>query len=124
MKCKLLHESAGRMRVHAFQKNGRMTLREADILEYYLRNIGGVKNVKVFDRTCDIIIEYVCERDLIISALSHFSYSDERNISLVPEHAGRELNRQYEDKLTGAVIRRILGKLFLPASVRAVYCVR
>lgn len=123
MRCKLLHESAGRMRVHAFQKNGRMTLREADILEYYLRNIGGVKNVKVFDRTCDIIIEYVCERDLIISALSHFSYSDERNISLVPEHTGRELNRQYEDKLTGAVIRRILGKLFLPASVRAVYCI-
>ena len=38
MKCKILHESAGRMRVHLNCR--RMTLHQADVLEYYLRNDG------------------------------------------------------------------------------------
>ena len=40
MKCTILHESAGRLRIRAAQ--GRMTLRQADILEAYLRNVRGV----------------------------------------------------------------------------------
>ena len=36
MKCKILHESRGRIRVHLMCK--RMTLHDADILEYYMRN--------------------------------------------------------------------------------------
>ena len=37
MKCKILHESAGRMRVHLNCR--RMTLHQADVLEYYLRDM-------------------------------------------------------------------------------------
>ena len=64
MKCKILHESHGRMRVHLFVK--RMTLDEADILEYHLRAIDGVTNVKVFDRTQDVIIQYQSDRATVI----------------------------------------------------------
>ena len=44
------------MRVHLVC--GRMTLKEADVLEYYLRAVDGVKEVKVYDRTQDAVIVY------------------------------------------------------------------
>lgn len=116
MKCKILHESAGRLRIHAMQNQ--MTLKQADILEYYLRNIEGVTDVKVFDRTCDAIIRYNCTRSQVLDALSSFSYTDEKNIALVPEHTGRVLNRQYEEKLVSAVVWRAVGRLFLPTPIR------
>ena len=56
MKCKILHESAGRIRVHLNCR--RMTLHQADVLEYYLRNVDGVREVSVFDRTQDAVIVY------------------------------------------------------------------
>ena len=47
MKCTILHESGGRIRVHLACRA--MSLREADVLEYYLRAVPGVVDVKVFD---------------------------------------------------------------------------
>ena len=42
MKCKIMHESEGRLRIRA--EKGRMTLREADILEYYMKAVPGVND--------------------------------------------------------------------------------
>lgn len=56
MKCKILHESRGRLRVRLLC--GRMSLNEADILEYDLRAVEGVESVKVYDRTQDAVIIY------------------------------------------------------------------
>lgn len=114
MKCTILNESIGRLRVHIEQR--RMTLHQADILEYYLRDIDGVIDVKVYDRTGDAVILYNTSRAVIVAALSSFSY--ENSNVIVPEHTGRELNRQYEDRLVGTVIGRIVNKLFLPAPIR------
>ena len=58
MKCKVLHESAGRLRVHIVQP--RMTLRQADLLEYYMKKVDGVVDVKVYDRTGDAVISGPC----------------------------------------------------------------
>ena len=116
MKCKILHESKGRMRVRFCIK--RMTLKQADIAEYALSAVTGVKRVQVFDRTCDIVIAYTCDRAEIIRTLSRFSFTDERNIALVPEHTGRELNRYYENKLAGVVIKRFVNKLIIPQPIR------
>ena len=80
MKCKILHESRGRMRVHALQP--RMTVEQADILEYYLKAQEGVIYAKVNDRTADAIISYEGTREGIVLALSRFSY--EENVALVP----------------------------------------
>ncbi|MCR5707367.1 MAG: heavy metal translocating P-type ATPase [Ruminococcus sp.] len=121
MKCKILHESKGRIRVRFCIK--RMTLKQADIAEYSLYAVSGVKRVQVFDRTCDAVITYSCPRAEIISALSHFSFTDEKNISLVPEHTGRELNRCYEDKLAGLVLKRIVNKVIVPKPIRQVIAV-
>ena len=46
MRCRILHTSAGRLRVHLACEH--MTLHEADVLEYYLHNVSGVKDVKVY----------------------------------------------------------------------------
>ncbi len=114
MKCKILHESAGRMRIHAEQR--RMSFQQADILEAYLRQVEGVTEVKVYDRTCDAVIYYRCERTGIIAALAAFSY--EASLALAPEHGAREMTHEYQDKLFFAVFRRGISKLFFPIPLR------
>ena len=114
MKCKILHESAGRLRIHAEQ--GRMTLRQADIQEAYLRRVNGVTEVAVYDRTCDAVIHFHGAREAVVSALAAFSY--EASAALAPEHSSRELNREYQDKLVFAVGQRMFNKLFLPLPLR------
>ena len=64
MKCQILHESRGRMRVHLACAH--MTLHQADVLEYYLKNIAGVLDVKVFDRTCDAVVSFQENRTAVL----------------------------------------------------------
>ena len=117
MKCQILHQSAGRLRVHLDRT--RMTLREADILEYYLKSIDGVTDAAVYDRTCDAVIVYRTERAAVVRALAAFSFEKAESLGLVPEHTTRALNREFEDKLVSTVMRRMASKLFLPMPVRA-----
>ena len=112
MKCKILHESAGRMRVHLNCR--RMTMHQADVLEYYLRDIDGVREVSVFDRTQDAVITYRADRAALIRALAAFSFDKAEAMDLVPDHTSRALNREFEDKLSWTVIRRVISKLFFP----------
>ena len=113
MKCTILHESRGRLRVHLSCR--RMSLREADVLEYYLRALPGVEDVKVYDRTQDAVICYRAERAGLIAALSAFSFAKAEDMELVPEHTARALNREFEDKLAMTVMCRVFNRLFLPA---------
>ncbi len=113
MKFTIMHESRGRMRVHLHGAG--MSLHQADILEYYLKDLPYVSEVKVFDRTQDAIIRYREEREALIRALAVFSYAKAEARGLVPEHTPRALNREFEDKIAIAVLRRIGSKLFLPA---------
>ena len=115
MKCKIIHESRGRLRVHL--ECARMSLDEADVLEYYMRSVDGVDEVKVYDRTRDAVICYRAERAAVINALAAFSFPAAETMQLVPEHTTRELNREFEDKLAMAVLRRTASKLFLPVPV-------
>ena len=121
MKCSILHESSGRMRVHLHC--GRMSLHQADVLEYYLRNEKGVLDVTVFDRTQDAVICYGKDRGAVVSALARFSFARAEEMKLVPEHTSRALNREFEEKLTGTVCRRVFSKLFLPMPVTAAIAV-
>ena len=117
MKCTILHESRGRMRVHLHC--GRMSLHQADVLEYYLKNEAGVLDVAVYDRTQDAVICYEAQRGAVIAALARFSFARGEKMDLVPEHTSRELNREFEEKLTMTVCRRVFYKLFLPMPVAA-----
>lgn len=118
MKCRILSEIDGRMRVRLFMP--RMSLKQADIVEEYLGAVAGVKSVKVFDRNCDVVVEY-SDRTAVVSALAGFSF--ETCGITEPKPTGRELNREYQDKLAGVVLRRVLKQAFLPVPWRAAICV-
>ena len=117
MKCRILHESAGRMRVH--MSAYRMSPHQADLLEYYLRDLAFIRDVKVYDRTGDAVIlfEKGC-RDRVCGALSRFDYETEEERALVPDHTGREVGKVYEEKLVAAVLGRGFRQLFFPAPLR------
>ena len=114
MKCKILHESSGRIRVH-IQKN-RMSFEEADKLEYYLLSFSGVSKAKVYERTCDAAIFYSGNRKDIIKALSAFSF--ETTAVDVPDGSSRALRTEYEEKIVSLVVRYFASKMFLPARIR------
>ena len=115
MKCKILHETRGRLRVHLLC--GRMSLHEADVLEYELLAVEGVSSAKVFDRTQDAVIVYESSRQAVIHALAAFSFAAAEANGRVPERTPRALNREFEDKLAMTVMRRVFSQLFLPAPV-------
>ena len=110
------------MRVRMIQR--RMTVAQADKLSYYLQAQEGVDKVTVSERTMDVTILYKEKegvRQSVIRALSEFDY--ERTEVDVPEHTGRELNRQYEDRLFFMVVRRAVRMMILPFPVRRLLCI-
>lgn len=118
MKCTVLHESSGRLRIRCVP--GGMTMEQADLLTGALSSLRGVRAVKVYDRTGDAVITYTTGREDVLRALAGFSFSAAEAAGVAPAHSARALNRAYEEKLVGQVARRALSKLFLPAPVRAV----
>ena len=121
MKCTILHESVGRQRVHMHCAG--MSLHQADVLEYYLRGVDGVREVRVYDRTQDAVVLYGGQRQSVIAALAAFSFSEAEAMDLVPEHTARALNREFEDKLAVTVMRRCISKLFLPVPITSALAV-
>lgn len=121
MKCLVLHESQGRLRVHLCIN--RMSLHSADVLEYYLRGVAGVIDVKVYDRTCDAVVAYGGARADVIKAFAAFSPEKAEMQVTIPEHTARALNREFEDKLVSAVLKRFSSKLFLPLPLRSAIAV-
>ena len=119
MKFVIKHEIRGRIRFHLFQK--RMTVRQADMLQYYLTALPGVKSAKVYELTADAAVVYEGDREAIIRAVRHFSYENEGTAGLVPANSGRALNGEYKSRLVGKILLRAFTKLFLPAGIRAAY---
>ena len=118
MKCRILSETEGRMRVRFLTP--RMSLKQADIVEEYFGALPCVKKVSAYDRNCDVVFEH-SDRAALIGELARFSY--EGCGITEPRPTGRELNREYQDKLAGLIMRRALKKAFLPAPWRAALCV-
>ncbi len=119
MKFRIEHEIKGRMRIHLFQK--KMSLDEADGLQYYLTGLSGVTSVKVYERSCDAAIRYTGDRRELIDAIRMFQYDKVEIPESYIENSGREVNRQYWDKIVNHVVLYSARKLFLPYSVRAVF---
>ena len=121
MKCTIQHDLPGRLRVHLCC--GRMTLSQADVLEYYLLAMEGVESVKVYDRTQDAVVVYNGVRGRVLRALAVFSFAKAERMELVPEHTSRALNREFEDKLAVTVMCRCVSRLFLPLPITSALAV-
>lgn len=119
MKFIIKHEMKGRMRVRLSQK--RMTYEQADILQYYLLCNESVKLAKVYDRTCDAVINYTGDREEVIRLLQEFRYQTVEVPADVLATSGREVNAQYQEKLFNKVVFHYARKWFLPYPLNACY---
>ena len=121
MKCTILHEGKGRMRVHV--EKVRMTLHRADVLEAYLNHNDAIVHAAVYERTGDVVITYTGRRSAAIAVLAGYKFDVAEYDALVTSTDSRRLNREYQDKMFDLVAGRCLRKLFLPAPLDAAYTV-
>lgn len=119
MKFYIKHESRGRIRIHLAQK--RMSSVQAETLIYYLQNQKQVSFAKVYDRTGDAVICYQGERSAILRIVQTFHYEKVELPTGLVESSGRELNKEYQEKLISKVIYHFGRKWFLPAPIRNAY---
>ncbi len=117
MRFVIKHEIGGRIRVHVLQK--RMTYEQADTLYYYLNRKQNVTSVKVYERSQDVTVSYVGNREEIIRLLKQFSYETTEVPDAFLQNSGRQLNDMYWEKLVNKVVLRGANKLFLPYTLRA-----
>ena len=121
MKCTILHESRGRLRVHVC--NVRMTLHRADVLDAYLNHHDAVSKAKVYERTGDVVVYYTGARKDAVAALSTYRFDDPELDALVTSADSRRINQEYQEKMYNLLAGRVLRELFLPAPLNAAYTV-
>lgn len=117
MKFVIKHEIKGRIRLHVVQN--RMSMKEADALQYYVSTLEGVTDVKVREQLQDLVICYTGDRAALIKKLRHFRYENAQIPEEVLENSGRELNAEYREKLVNKIVLRAGNRLFLPAPLQA-----
>ena len=112
----LRHEAESYLRFHIPQFE--MEMQEADKLEYYLKKVEAIDDVRVNERTCDVLI-YHHDKDEVLKALQDFSYDQ---VSETIE-SGRALQRKGEEDIFWHLSRRAVSKLLFPAPIRNVFTV-
>ena len=116
MRATIVHESRGRMRLRLRQKN--MTLRQADLLETWLKGQPWTKEAVVHERTGCVIVTYTGSRETVLAAFGTFTWAGAESSVTLPSHSTRELNREFQEKLVGKVLMKGAAALFLPAPLR------
>ena len=117
MKFIIKHEIRGRIRVQACVR--RMSIEEADTLQYYLDTQECVISAKIQRNTLGIVICYTGEQEQVLTLLRNFHYENVNVPQAVFQSSGRALNEEYWEKLVNSVILRAGSKMFLPYPIRA-----
>lgn len=117
MKFVIRHEIKGRIRIHILQS--RMTFEQADRLQYYLSRQSFITSAKVRERVQDASICYQGEREAVIQALRKFRYQNVKVPETYLQNSGRQMNREYWDKLVNRVVLHVGMKIFFPYSIRS-----
>ena len=116
MRATIVHESRGRMRLRLRQKN--MTIRQADLLETWLKGQPWTREAVVHERTGCAIVTYKGDRETVLSALGAFTWAGAESSVTLPGHSTRALNREFQEKLVGKVAMKAAAALFLPTPLR------
>lgn len=117
MKFIIKHEIRGRMRIHILQS--RMSFEQADTLQYYLDAKEQVINAKIQERTADVTVSYQGSREEILSVLEAFTYERAQVPEVYLKNSGRQMNREYWDRLVNKTVIYFGNKIFLPYPIRA-----
>ena len=121
MKCTILHESRGRLRVHVCSV--RMTLHRADVLEAYLNHQDSIHKATVYERTGDVVLTYTGSRKEAIALLAGYKFDNAELDVLVTSNDSRKINQEYQSKMFDLVAGHCFRKLFLPAPIAAAYTI-
>ncbi len=105
------------MRIHILQS--RMSFEQADILQYYLDAKEQVINAKIQERTADVTVSYQGSREEILSVLEAFTYERAQVPEVYLNNSGRQMNREYWDRLVNKTVIYFGNKIFLPYPIRA-----
>ena len=116
MRATIEHESRGRMRLRLRQK--KMTLRQADLLEAWLKGQPWARDAVVHERTCCVILTYGGDRETVLSAIGSFTWAGAEEMVTLPSHSTRALNREFQEKLVGKVLMKGVSTLFFPTPLR------
>ncbi len=116
MRATIEHESRGRMRLRLRQK--KMTLRQADLLEAWLKGQPWARDAVVHERTCCVILTYGGDREAVLSAIGSFTWAGAEETVTLPGHSTRALNREFQEKLVGKVLMKGVSTLFFPTPLR------
>lgn len=116
MRATIVHESRGRMRLRLRQKN--MTIRQADLLETWLKGQPWTREAVVHERTGCAIVTYKGDRETVLSALGAFTWAGAESSVTLPGHSTRALNREFQEKLAGKMAMKAAAALFLPTPLR------
>lgn len=116
MRATIEHESRGRMRLRLRQK--KMTLRQADLLEAWLKGQPWARDAVVHERTCCVILTYGGDRETVLSAIGSFTWAGVEETVTLPSHSTRALNREFQEKLVGKVLMKGVSTLFFPTPLR------
>ena len=105
------------MRIHILQS--RMSFEQADTLQYYLDAKEQVINAKIQERTADVTVSYQGSREEILSVLEAFTYERAQVPEVYLKNSGRQMNREYWDRLVNKTVIYFGNKIFLPYPIRA-----
>ncbi len=136
MRIQIRHEIRQRLRAHLPMR--RMSFREADALELYLQGFVEIREVKVYERTADVVVVYGCSRERVLGILKAFSFEgvlpaenkDPKNADgcsggavteYGPECSGRALSAMYRDRIVTSILLHYGKRLILPLSIRRIW---
>jgi hypothetical protein len=101
-----------------------MSIRNADVLLYYLELNENIKNAKVYERTCDAVIYYKAgKREEVLEHLAKFNFEKENVRLQVPENTGRELARQYSEKFVSNLVFNLTKAYLFPLPLRIAHTI-
>lgn len=116
MRFTIKDEIRGRVRIHFVQKV--MTAKQADTVEYALMQYPFITRVKAYERSGDVVVCYEGKRDEIIKALQNFRYETAKVPETYLQNSGRDLNREYWDRLVSKAMVHYGTKLLIPCTMR------
>ena len=119
MKIRIKHEIRSRLRVHLPME--RLTFGEADTLDLYLQGFSEIKDVRIYERTADVVICFKGDRERILQILKAFSFDEAAVPERVSERSARELSAAYRDRIITDIFLHYGKRLLLPFSIRRIW---
>ena len=122
MKCQILHESKGRIRLRLISK--KMDLKQADMLLIYLESKSFIIRANVYERTNDVVIHYNNgKREEVLSIMSKFSFEDKKLAAMIPISNSRKLSRDFFDRLVSLLVSKFVRDIFIPKPISTIITV-